>query len=123
MTLDPGVLEWLLEKDDPGPRYLALRDLLRAPQDDPELKAAREAAHRAGPIAAVLDAMLPEGYWVEPGPGYNLDEPVFPARISASSLAAMRCGPFQASRRSMIMGKPLDVPRVPCITQRGVKPG
>lgn len=64
-------LSWLLEPDDPGVRYLALRDLLERPADDPELLAARRRAHTAGPIAAVLDAMTPQGYWVEPGPGYN----------------------------------------------------
>lgn len=64
-------LSWLLEPDDPGVRYLALRDLLERPADDPELLAARRRAHTAGPIAAVLDAMAPQGYWVEPGPGYN----------------------------------------------------
>ena len=63
-------LPWLLEPDDPGVRYLALRDLLDRPAADPELLAARRLAHAAGPIAAVLDAMAPEGYWVEPGPGY-----------------------------------------------------
>ena len=40
----------------PGVRYLALRDLLDLAPDDPELAAARRAAHRAGPIAAILDA-------------------------------------------------------------------
>ncbi|HSN73694.1 MAG TPA: nitrogen fixation protein NifH, partial [Anaerolineae bacterium] len=63
-------LPWLLEPDDPGVRYLALRDLLDRPADDPELSAARRLAHVAGPIATVLDAMAPDGYWVEPGPGY-----------------------------------------------------
>ena len=62
---------WLLEPNDPGVRYLALRDLLDRSADDPELSAARRLAHAAGPIATVLDAMVPEGYWVEPGPGYN----------------------------------------------------
>jgi len=51
-------------------RYLALRDLLDSPPDDPQLADARRAAHRAGPIAAVLDQMDPAGFWVEPGPGY-----------------------------------------------------
>jgi len=63
-------LIWLLEPDDPGVRYLALRDLLDRPADDPELSAARRLAHTKGPIATVLDAMAPEGYWAEPGPGY-----------------------------------------------------
>lgn len=69
--LNGAPLPWLLAPDDPGVRYLALRDLLGRPADDAELLAARRLAHSAGPIAAVLDAMAPEGYWVEPGPGYN----------------------------------------------------
>ena len=69
--LDEDTLAWLLAPDSPGVRYLALRDLLRRPADDPELRAARRAAHAEGPIAAVLAEMSPAGYWVEPGPGYN----------------------------------------------------
>src|SRR5512135_335785 len=55
-------LPWLLQKDAPGPRYLALRD--------PELAAARRAAHAAGQIAAILAHMDRAGFWAEPGPGY-----------------------------------------------------
>jgi hypothetical protein len=62
---------WLLEKDDPGVRYLALRDLTDLPADSRELRAARKAAHRDGPIAAVLAAMDQLGYWAKPGPGYS----------------------------------------------------
>ncbi|HEX6033351.1 MAG TPA: hypothetical protein VFY83_02910 [Anaerolineales bacterium] len=62
---------WLLESDDPGVRYLALRDLLDLSPDDKKLKSARKAAHREGPIAKVLSKMNEEGYWVKPGPGYN----------------------------------------------------
>jgi hypothetical protein len=64
-------LSWLLEPDNPGVRYLALRDLLDRPADDAELRAAQQAAHTQGPIADVLAEMAPEGHWVEPGPGYN----------------------------------------------------
>jgi hypothetical protein len=63
-------LPWLLEKSEPGVRYLALRDLVGLAQDDPDLEAARKAAHTQGPIAAILDQMAPDGYWVEAGPGY-----------------------------------------------------
>jgi hypothetical protein len=38
--------------------------------NDPELLAARKAAHLYGPIATILAAMHPDGYWSEPGPGY-----------------------------------------------------
>jgi hypothetical protein len=64
-------LPWLLEKDDPGVRYLALRDLMELPADSRELRAARKAAHQHGPIAAILAEMDEAGYWARPGPGYN----------------------------------------------------
>jgi hypothetical protein len=64
-------VSWLLEKDDPGVRYLALRDLMELPADSRELRAARNAAHQQGPIAAILDEMEETGYWARPGPGYN----------------------------------------------------
>jgi len=61
---------WLLEADAPAVHYLARRDLLGAPADDPALRATRAAAHAEGPIAAILAAMHPEGYWAAPGAGY-----------------------------------------------------
>src|SRR5512139_3601496 len=64
-------LSWLLESSSPEVRYLALRDLLNRPAADSDLRAARKAAHQKGPIAAILSNMEKEGYWVEPGPGYN----------------------------------------------------
>jgi len=64
-------LLWLLDTAPPGVRYLALRDLLDRPGEDPELKAARQVAYQTGPIATILDAMEPEGHWAQPGPGYN----------------------------------------------------
>lgn len=69
--LSENALQWLLEVDTPGVRYLTLRDLLDCSPDDPELRAARLAAHTEGPIAAILAQMDETGYWVEPGPGYN----------------------------------------------------
>ncbi|MFO7662617.1 MAG: nitrogen fixation protein NifH [Chloroflexota bacterium] len=71
VNVSSEVLSWLLEPDDPGPRYLALRDLLARPSDDLELLAARAAAHAAPPIATIVDAMEPEGYWGKPGAGYG----------------------------------------------------
>ncbi len=64
-------LPWLLETENPGVRYLALRDLLKLSPEDRELKSARKAAHQKGPIAEVLSKMNKEGYWVKPGTGYN----------------------------------------------------
>jgi len=67
-TLSPATIHWLTEIDNPGVRYLALRDLVETPpsiQDE-----AAQAAHKDGPIATILKNMAPEGYWSEPGPGY-----------------------------------------------------
>jgi hypothetical protein len=64
-------LNWLLESETPGVRYLALKELLGLPLDDPDLYIAQEQAYREGPVRTFLDAMEPAGYWSEPGPGYN----------------------------------------------------
>jgi hypothetical protein len=89
MSNRDDVLAWLLERDTPGVRYLALRDLLRLPPDDPELVEARTTAHREGPIAAILAEMNDEGYWHTPGPGYN---PKYRATVWTVSLLAQLGG-------------------------------
>ena len=70
MTMQKNkAIDWLLETQDAGVRYLAMRDLDLGPGGG--LQAAKENAHREGPIAHVLGMMDNEGYWVKPGPGYN----------------------------------------------------
>ncbi len=64
-------VSWLLETENPGVRYLAMRDLLELPADDAKMKSARKRAHKEGPIAEVLSHMEKEGFWVKPGPGYT----------------------------------------------------
>src|SRR3990170_8007149 len=64
-------LSCLLETDSPGVRYLALRDLLGLPAEAVELKSARKAARKRGPIAEILARMNEQGYWVKPGTGYS----------------------------------------------------
>jgi len=78
-------LTWLATHPDPGVRYLALRDLLDHPADDPELIQARRGAYAQGAIAAVLAELHPEGYWAQPGPGYN---PKYFSTVWAISLLA-----------------------------------
>lgn len=68
LRADP--LPWLLEASGPAVRHLALRQLLGRPADDAEVIAAREAAMAAHPIAAILAAQHPDGWWQAPGPGY-----------------------------------------------------
>jgi hypothetical protein len=66
----PDSFDWLLEPENPGVRYLAMRDLLGYPIDHPDLVAARKTAHEKGPIANILEHMQAAGYWSGPGPGY-----------------------------------------------------
>jgi len=63
-------LSWLLEEDQPGVRYLALRDLLDVPETEPEYLKAQKRAHHEGPIAMILNEMNAHGFWVKEGPGY-----------------------------------------------------
>lgn len=70
--MNTNALSWLLEPDlaNPGVRYFALKELLEQPDDQPDVMAARQSVMTGGPVAAILAAQAPEGYWVEPGPGY-----------------------------------------------------
>jgi hypothetical protein len=70
-ALNNDPLPWLLEDDTPAVKHLTLRWLLDRPENDREVKRARAAAVQADPIAAILDAQYPEGYWIKPGPGYS----------------------------------------------------
>ena len=61
---------WLLDRERPAVRQLALRWLEDRSADDPGVVAARGAAATIPPIAPILDAQDPAGWWVKPGPGY-----------------------------------------------------
>jgi hypothetical protein len=64
-------LNWLLDESTPAVRHLALRRLLDRPADDPGVIEARRAATASEPIAAILAAQDPAGWWVKPGAGYS----------------------------------------------------
>jgi hypothetical protein len=68
--LPANPIPWLLEADTPAVRHAALRDLLGVQDGDPDLLEARAAAMAAEPIAAILAAQHPDGYWEKPGAGY-----------------------------------------------------
>lgn len=69
--LNRQALDWLLSSELAGVKYLALHELTGIAEDDPEMRAARQAAYRQGPIAAILENMHEAGYWCEPGAGYR----------------------------------------------------
>lgn len=65
------IIDWLLEKDNPSVRYLALKHLLGSAETDPEVEAARRAIMRSESIKAILAAQQADGYWMKPGAGYS----------------------------------------------------
>jgi hypothetical protein len=64
-------LPWLLDPATPAVRAAALQRLLDRPSDDPKVVASRRAAMGCDPIAGILAAQDPGGWWVKPGPGYG----------------------------------------------------
>ncbi len=62
---------WLLAAEQPAVRHLALRWLEDRPVDDPEVVGVRAAAMASPPIAPILDAQHPDGWWAKPGHGYG----------------------------------------------------
>lgn len=70
-SLNGDPLPWLLEEETPAVRHLALRQLLKRPENDPEVVASRAAAMTSDPIATILASQHPDGYWVKSGPGYS----------------------------------------------------
>jgi hypothetical protein len=67
-------VEWLLEDDQPSVRYLALTRLLDRPEDDPDVRAAREEIPRRGWAADILARQDPAGFWVD---GASLYQPKY----------------------------------------------
>jgi len=84
---------WLLEKEDPGVRYLALRDIYL---DRGAALKEQKKAHADGPIGVILGKMKPEGYWSEPGPGYN---PKYFSTVWSLIQLAELGGSIQADKR------------------------
>jgi hypothetical protein len=89
-------VEWLLESENPGVRYLALRDLSDLSPEDKKLKTARKSAHREGPIAHILSKMDEEGFWKRPGTGYG---PKYKSTVWALILLAQLGGSVKADKR------------------------
>ncbi len=71
MTADIGAtVEWLLSGDAPV-RLETLRRLVRLPEDDPRVVAARTAVMTEGAVPQILAAQGPGGHWVSADRFYN----------------------------------------------------
>ncbi len=65
MPRDP-VVDWLLEPDQPGIRYLTLTQLLGRPETDSEVRTARARIPSTGWAAELLSRRDPAGWWIRP---------------------------------------------------------
>ncbi|MCX6561249.1 MAG: nitrogen fixation protein NifH [Candidatus Aminicenantes bacterium] len=61
---------WLLEKENPGVRRLALTRLLDRPASDPEIKEAGRDIMRLGPVPKILAGQNADGSWEKPDDFY-----------------------------------------------------
>jgi hypothetical protein len=63
MQLTPHQTEFLLKDPDPSLHVGVLRDLLGRPEDDPEVRKAREEIGKTGWAARILEDQSPRGHW------------------------------------------------------------
>jgi len=59
------VVTWLLSQN-PAVKYLTLRDLLGRPENDPEVRTAKESIMSWSPVSELLGEQHTDGYWGEP---------------------------------------------------------
>jgi len=64
-------LAWVLERDNPSARYLALTQLLGRSVEDLGVSEAQAAIVESPPGRDILEAQYPRGYWVKPDRGYS----------------------------------------------------
>jgi len=63
MTVEPGLVGWLLEAETPSIRYRTLRDLLGLPESDSRVSSAREAILKDGLAPAIFARQTETGQW------------------------------------------------------------
>ena len=56
-------MPWLLERDNPAVRWLALTEIMGFPDDHPEAAEAKAAIMETGMVPAILARQKKEGYW------------------------------------------------------------
>jgi hypothetical protein len=61
---DARAIDWLLEKDQPSVRLIALTELLGRSPSDPEVKSTRADISKTGWAKDILEKQLPSGCWV-----------------------------------------------------------
>lgn len=64
--MDPRVIDWLLEEENPGVRHAALTTLLDRPADDAEVIEARQALMQVDSVRTIMSHQEPGGHWSAP---------------------------------------------------------
>jgi len=73
LEIDPRVIDWLLEDENPSVQYRALTELLDRPPGDPQVQQARERIPVSRPVRRIFSKMHPDGYWLYRGKGAGVD--------------------------------------------------
>jgi hypothetical protein len=73
LEIDPRVVDWLLEDENPSVQYRTLTELLDRSPDDPHVRQAREQIPASKPVRRILSKMHPDGYWLYRGKGDTVD--------------------------------------------------
>jgi len=58
------LVDWLMQAETPTIRYLTARHILKLPENDPQVQAARQAIMTEGAVPAILAEQFEEGYWI-----------------------------------------------------------
>jgi hypothetical protein len=68
MVINPTVIQWLLQDENPSMQWRTLRELLDAGIDLPEVRQARSAIDESSAVRGLLEKMHPDGYWLQKNP-------------------------------------------------------
>lgn len=64
--LKANPVDWLLEEGDPSVRYFTLTEILEKPESDSQVKAAKDAIMKTGPVPRILAKQKDGGFWETP---------------------------------------------------------
>lgn len=70
-SLKADPTNWLLEKDNPSVRYFTLTEILDKPENDHEVKEAKNEIMKIGVVPKILAKQSSEGYWETPKSFYT----------------------------------------------------
>jgi hypothetical protein len=88
-------LDWLLEGENPSVRYWALRDLLGLDENAPEVLGTRLEIMNSKPVASILSAQNPAGYWIH-------EEDMYLPKYTATTHQLLQLAEMGATRTPMI---------------------